>query len=254
MLTVDIIPCLSDNYSYVISDTSKKLVGVIDPSEFTAVEKFISKKYNKLDFIFNTHHHFDHIGGNQLLKAKYGSKIVGSKIDQNKIPGIEILLNDSDNFEFGNTVFKIIFVPGHTEGHICFYSEKDKMIFTGDTLFSLGCGRIFEGTCSQMFASINKIKNLPKETKIFCGHEYTKKNLNFCLKIEKNNKFLKQKETWVNSRLSKNLPTIPATLEDELRTNIFLRCDNDDVKNAIKLNSAPEEVIFKKLRNLKDDF
>ncbi len=194
------------------------------------------------------------MGGNQLLKEKYGSKIVGSKIEKNKIPGIEILLNDADNFKFGNIVFKIIFVPGHTSGHICFYSKKDKIIFTGDTLFSLGCGRVFEGTYSQMFTSINKIKQLPKETKIFCGHEYTKNNLEFCLKFDKNNKFLKQKKTWVYSRLNKNLPTIPTTLKDELRTNIFLRCDNGDIKNAIKLNSAPEEVVFKKLRNLKDDF
>ena len=254
MFKVDIISCLSDNYSYLIHDTKKNIVGIIDPSEAAAVDKIITKKYNKLDFIFNTHHHFDHVGGNKELKQKYNSKIIGSEIDKERIPEIDILLNDKDIFLFGNTYFEIILVPGHTKGHIAFYSKKEKVLFTGDTLFSLGCGRIFEGTYKDMFNSLNQIKCLPKDTKIYCGHEYTANNIKFCAKYDFNNKDLIKKLGWINERLDKKLPTIPTTIEDELKTNIFLRCDNSDIKNNLKMSNSSDELIFEKLRNLKDQF
>lgn len=254
MLNIKIIPCLSDNYSYVIHDEVSKLVGVVDPSEFNSIDNFVSKKLKRIDYIFNTHHHFDHVGGNNQLKKKYSSKIIGSKIDSQRIPGIDILLKDGDKFEFGSINFEILFVPGHTSGHIAFYSKNEKIIFTGDTLFSMGCGKIFEGTSSQMFNSINKIKKLPKKTKIFCGHEYTKKNLDFCMKYESENKFLLKKSSWVMNKIIKGLPTIPIELEEELKTNIFLRCDNLALKNQLKMKDSSDELIFKKLRNLKDEF
>ena len=254
MLEISTIKCLTDNYSYLIKDEETNLVGVIDPSEFAPVDRAISKSYKKLDFVLNTHHHFDHIGGNQKLKEKYNSKVVASKIDESRIPGIDIKLSEGDLFKFGKTDFKIIFIPGHTKGHIAFYSKSEKIVFTGDTLFSLGCGRIFEGTHKQMFESLNKIKNLPESTKIYCGHEYTKKNLQFCMKYENNNKFLIKKLDWINSQLTKKKPTIPISLEEELKTNIFLRCNKLSLKNALGMNSAPDEAIFKKLRDLKDQF
>ena len=135
MLNIEIIPCLNDNYSYVILDKKTNLVGVVDPSDFKPIDNFLSKKYKKLDYILNTHHHFDHTGGNEKLKNKYNSKIVGSKMDSQRIPGLDILLSDNSDFIFGSIKFKIIFVPGHTSGHIAFYSNKEKIIFTGDTLF-----------------------------------------------------------------------------------------------------------------------
>ena len=254
MLNIEVISCLSDNYSYLIHDDITDLVGVIDPSEFSPINKLITKKYKKLDYILNTHHHFDHVGGNIELKKKYNSKIVGSKIDKDRIPEIDILLDDGENFKFGNINFISIHVPGHTKGHIAFYSESNKVIFTGDTLFSLGCGKVFEGTYKQMFDSLNKIKNLPRDTKIYCGHEYTRKNFDFCLKYEKNNELLKKKLNWINDRIDKKLPTIPISLEDELNTNIFLRCSNITIKNELKMSDSIEEQIFEKLRNLKDEF
>lgn len=254
MLEVSIIKCLTDNYSYLIRDKKTNLVGVVDPSEFETVDIEINKNYKKLDFILNTHHHFDHVGGNQDLKKKYNSKIVSSKIDESRIPGIDIKVKEGDLFKFGNTNFEIIFIPGHTRGHIAFYSMLEKIIFTGDTLFSLGCGRIFEGTYEQMFESLNKIKNLPQSTKIYCGHEYTKKNLEFCMKYENNNKFLLKKLNWINSQLNKNKPTIPVSLDEELKTNIFLRCNELSLKNALGMNKASDEAVFKKLRDLKDQF
>ncbi len=254
MLEVSIIKCLSDNYSYIIKDTETNLVGVVDPSEFEPVDTAINKSYKKLDFILNTHHHSDHVGGNQKLKKKYNSTVIASKIDESRIPGIDIKLKEDDLFKFGKIDFKIIFIPGHTKGHIAFYSKTEGIIFTGDTLFSLGCGRIFEGTHKQMFTSLNKIKTLPVTTRIYCGHEYTKKNLEFCIKYESVNKSLLRKLSWINSQLDKKKPTIPTSLEEELKTNIFLRCNELSVKKALGMGEASDEAIFKKLRDLKDKF
>ena len=254
MIEILIIKCLQDNYSYLLREKETNFVGVVDPSEFETVNLKIEKTYKKLDFIFNTHHHHDHIGGNKKLKKKYNSKIVASKIDDDRIPDIDIKLSEGELFKFGKTDFKTIFIPGHTRGHIAFYSKSEKIIFTGDTLFSLGCGRIFEGTYKQMFDSLNKIKSLPKDTKIYCGHEYTKKNLEFCMEYEGNNIFLLEKLKWVNSQLNEKKPTVPSRLEDELRCNIFLRCDNPQLKNNLNMNNSSNEAVFKKLRDLKDQF
>ena len=254
MLKINIIPCLQDNYSYIIEDTSTDKIGVVDPSEFKPIDKFINDRFKKIDYILNTHHHFDHTGGNLELKKKYNCKIIGSSKDEGRIPGIDVKLQHNDIFEFGEVKFKIILVPGHTSGHICFYSDKEKIIFTGDTLFSSGCGRVFEGTYSQMLGSLNKIKKLPKDTNIYCGHEYTKKNLDFCSEFELDNHFLENKKKLVNLKISKKEPTIPVTVEEELNTNIFLRCDISSVKKSLKMENSSEEEIFKKLRDLKDGF
>ena len=187
MLNVDIVPCLQDNYSFVVHDTETNTVAVVDPSEFEPINNFIKKKLKKIDYIFNTHHHFDHTGGNLDLQKKYKAKIIGFKKDEQRIPGINIKLSDKENFKLGSVDFKIFFIPGHTNGHICFYSKSEKIVFTGDTLFSLGCGRVFEGTHLEMLSSINLIKKLPIDTRIYCGHEYTQKNLDFCIKYEINN-------------------------------------------------------------------
>ena len=240
MLEINIIPCLQDNYSYIVKDASSGLVGVVDPSEFKPVDDFIKEKFNKIDFILNTHHHFDHTGGNLELKKKYNCKIVGSSKDESRIPGIDTKLRHNEIFKFGNIEFKIILVPGHTSGHICFYSVNEKIIFTGDTLFSLGCGKIFEGTYNQMYESLSKLKNLPLDTKIYCGHEYTLQNSKFCIEHDPLNQNLINKILEVKKKINNGTPTLPTTLEDELKCNIFLRAN--DVKN------------FSKLRDLKDNF
>ena len=253
-MDIDIISCLNDNYSYLIKDDQTNVVAIIDPSEFDPCDKKIVQKYKKLDFILNTHHHFDHVGGNEELKKKYGSKILGFERDKKRIPSIDVLLKDGQKFKIGNLNFKTIFIPGHTSGHIAFYLEKEKVIFTGDTLFSLGCGRVFEGTYQQMFNSLNKIKNLPGDTKIYCGHEYTKSNLGFCLKFNPNNKYLKDKERVIEEKINDGKPTIPSTIKDETQMNIFLRYDDSDVKDALNLQNASDLEIFTKLRDLKDNF
>ena len=252
-MIIEIIPCLSDNYSYLIHEKKFNTVSIVDPSEFKSCDEAI-KKYKKLDFILNTHHHADHVGANLELKKKYNSKILGSDIDKNRIPGIDIFLKENQKQKIGNLEFEVIFIPGHTKGHIAFFFRKEKIAFTGDTLFSLGCGRVFEGTHEEMFNSLNKIKNLPPDTKIYCGHEYTKTNLNFCLTYDPTNKLLKEKKVDILKKLNSNQPTIPSTLGQEIKTNIFLRCNDPKIKDAIGLKDSTELEVFSKLRDLKDTF
>lgn len=252
-MIIEIIPCLSDNYSYLIYEKKSNTVSIVDPAEFKACDKAINK-YKKLDFILNTHHHADHVGANLQLKKKYNSTILGSKSDKDRIPGIDIFLEENQKRNIGNLEFEVIFIPGHTKGHIAFFFSKEKVAFTGDTLFSLGCGRIFEGTHEEMFNSLNKIKNLPSDTKIYCGHEYTKSNLNFCLAYDRNNTFLKEREIDVLKKLKSNQPTIPSTLGQEIKTNIFLRCGDPKIKYTLGLNDSSEVEVFSKLRDLKDTF
>jgi len=248
------IPCLQDNYAYIINDNNSKTIGVVDPSEARPIITFLEKKNLKLSYILNTHHHFDHIGGNLELKKMYNAKIVGFDGDKHRIPGINITLKDNQKWSFGNSPIKILHVPGHTLGHICFFFEKEKIAFTGDTLFSLGCGKIFEGDHKQMLTSLNKIKNLPKDTKIYCGHEYTYKNAEFCMKHDKGNIDLVKHFEKIKKLRSNNLPTIPSTLEEELKSNIFLRCDQNDLKIKLSMKNQEDFKVFKKVRDLKDSF
>ena len=202
--------------------------------------KLLKKKKVNLKFILNTQHHYDHVGGNEILKKKFGAKIIAFKDDKNRIPFVDILLEDNEIWKNLNFEFKVFHIPGHTSGHICFYFYKDNIVFSGDTLFSLGCGRIFEGTYEQMYYSLNKFKELPKETKVYCGHEYTLQNSVFCATYDKNNDELNKKILEVKSKRDRNLPTIPSTIGEELACNIFLRAKN--LKD------------FSKLRDLKDNF
>ena len=252
-MKIEIISCLSDNYSYLIHDEESNTVAIVDPSEFKTCDKII-KKYNKLDFILNTHHHADHVNGNLELKKKYNSKILGFSQDKKRIPGIDILLGENQKQKIGNLEFEVSFIPGHTKGHIAFFFKKEKIAFTGDTLFSLGCGRVFEGTHEEMFSSLNKIKNLPPDTNIYCGHEYTNSNLNFCLEYDSKNTHLKNKKIDIEKKLSSNQPTIPSTIADEIKTNIFLRCDDPEIKHGLGLKDSSDAEVFSKLRDLKDSF
>ena len=248
------IPCLNDNYAYIVKDNITKTVGVVDPSEAKPIINYLKKEKLELNYILNTHHHFDHIGGNIELQKLYKSKVIGFKDDKHRIPGINITLNDGEKFKFGKSQIKVIHIPGHTSGHICFFFEKEKIAFTGDTLFSLGCGRIFEGDHEQMLLSLNKIKKLPIETKIYCGHEYTLKNAKFCMKYDEKNLDLINQFKKIKELRSKNLPTVPSTLEQELKSNIFLRCDQNDLKIKLNMENIEDYKVFKKVRDLKDAF
>ena len=239
-MKIEIIKCLQDNYTYLIIDETNKNACVVDPGESDPIINFLKNKDINLKYILNTHHHHDHIGGNLELKKKYGSKIVAFKDDNDRIPEIDIFVQDNQIWKADNFEAKIYHTPGHTNGHITFHFFNEKKIFTGDTLFSLGCGRIFEGTFEQMFNSLSKIKKLPKETEIYCGHEYTLQNSNFCIKHDSKNSKLKNKIIKIKEKIAHGLPTIPTNLGEEIECNIFLKAQNIET--------------FSKLRDLKDNF
>jgi hydroxyacylglutathione hydrolase len=239
-MRIEIISCLQDNYSYLIIDETNNNACVVDPGEAKPIINFLENKDLKLKYILNTHHHFDHIGGNKELKKKYKSIVIGYKNDAHRIPEIDILVEDGQIWKKDNFEAKIFHIPGHTSGHICFHFYKDNFLFTGDTLFSLGCGRLFEGTYKDMFDSLNKIKSLPENTNIFCGHEYTLQNSKFCIKYDPDNLVLKNKIVDIKKKLKNNLPTVPSILKDEINCNIFLK--------------AKDLESFSKLRDLKDNF
>ena len=239
-MQVEIIPCLQDNYSYLIIDETNKNACVVDPSEGEPIINFIENNKINLKYILNTHHHYDHVGGNLELKKRYSSFIIGFRGDKDRIPEVDILVENNQIWKKDNFEAKIYHIPGHTTGHIAYYFFNEKKIFTGDTLFSLGCGKIFEGTYEQMFNSLNKIKELPKDTEIYCGHEYTLQNSNFCIANDSKNFKLKDKIIKIKEKLRNGLPTMPTILSDELECNIFLK--TKDLKS------------FSKLRDLKDNF
>ena len=253
-MKIKIVKCLTDNYSYIIFDEKTLYAAVIDPSEADPIINQIEQNNLVLKYIFNTHHHYDHVGGNQKLKEKYSCKVVGFEKDKHRIPDMDIGLKDNDKWK--NELFEceIKHIPGHTSGHICIYIKKINALFTGDTLFSLGCGRIFEGTYEEMYQSLNKLKKFPNDTKIYCGHEYTKKNSDFCLSIDKNNSSLIEKIEKINKNINNGMPTIPSVLADELSCNIFLRSNNLDIQKQLGINSSDPIETFAKLRDLKDNF
>ena len=252
-MDIEIISCLNDNYSYLIKDNHTDTVAIIDPSEFSPCDEKINQKYKKLDFILNTHHHFDHVGGNLELKNKYNILIAGNANDKERIPGIDILLNENEKFNFNMNSIEIINVPGHTSECIAFYIKNENIIFTGDSIFSLGCGRLFEGSPQQMWNSICKIKKLPNNTKIYCGHEYTMSNAKFIQSIN-NNTQIKLKINEIEDLRAKDIPTIPTTVGDEKELNIFFQADQDNIKSLLSKDYLTDEEAFKIMRSAKDVF
>ena len=252
MAEILIIKCLNDNYAYIYLN-DKKEAFVVDPSEASPVIDTLEKNDLQLKYILNTHHHFDHIGGNFELKEKYNCKIVGSKKDRDRIPGIDIEISDGDYWSFKEHTAQIIEIPGHTSGHIAFFFKSLNAVFTGDTLFSLGCGRLFEGTPTMMWNSLKKLRALPDQTKIYCGHEYTLSNGKFINSIYPSEDMRLKIESLVELN-KKNLPSIPSTIADEKKMNIFLKADDINlIKNLGLQGKSPEEV-FGYIRELKDNF
>ncbi|QSB02248.1 hydroxyacylglutathione hydrolase [Methylomonas sp. EFPC1] len=254
MLEILQIPVLQDNYIYLLQDTYSGLTAVIDPAVADPVIDVLVEKSWQLDYIFNTHHHSDHIGANLQLKQQTGCKIVGSAADQARIPGIDILLGDGDLVKLGNQCFQVIDTPGHTVGHIVYYSADSQALFCGDTLFSLGCGRLFEGSAEQMWHSLEKLKALPAETRIYCAHEYTAANGLFALSVDPDNPQLRQRIDQVAELRQQNRPTLPSTIGLELATNPFFRAHDLGIRSNIGMTDQSDLAVFRQLRLLKDQF
>jgi hydroxyacylglutathione hydrolase len=251
-LEIELVPCLKDNYAYLIHDSDAGLTAIVDPSEPDPVRKALSARGWKLTHILNTHHHFDHTGGNVPLKETTGAVIVGPGKDRDRIPGIDVGVDESTNWTFGARSVRVLEIPAHTRAHIAFV--VDDAAFTGDTLFAMGCGRLFEGTPAMMWTSLSKLMHLPDETRIFCGHEYTLNNGRFALSIEPQNAALVSRMRDVESARARNLPTIPSSLGLEKKTNPFLRPDSAEIRRSLDLEDADDVTVFGEMRKRKDSF
>jgi hydroxyacylglutathione hydrolase len=254
MLDIIQIPVLNDNYIYLIHDPVSAETAVIDPAVSQPVLEILNNKGWTLNYILNTHHHWDHVDANLALKEQTNCLVLASETDRSRIPGINKGLKHGDKIKLGNQVAKIIATPGHTLGHIVYYFLESNALFCGDTLFSLGCGRLFEGSAEQMWLSLQQLKKLPENTQIYCAHEYTQANGQFALTLEPNNKQLRQRIQQVKKLRASNKTTIPSTLEQELATNPFLRENSLALQQSIKMTGKPAVEIFKKIRVLKDRF
>ncbi|KAK4421585.1 putative hydroxyacylglutathione hydrolase 2, chloroplastic [Sesamum alatum] len=254
-LQIELVPCLRDNYAYLLHDVDTGTVGVVDPSEAVPVIDALNRKNWNLNYILNTHHHYDHTGGNMDLKERYGAKVIGSGLDKERIPGIDIVLNDGDKWMFASHEVLVMATPGHTRGHISFYFPGSKSIFTGDTLFSLSCGKLFEGTPMQMLSSLRKITSLPDDTNVYCGHEYTLSNSKFALSIEPGNEDLQSYASQVAHLRHKGLPTIPTSLGKEKLCNPFLRTSSTEIRQSLNIPlSANDAEALGVIRQAKDNY
>ncbi len=254
MLEIHQIPILSDNYVYLVIDKITRKSACIDPGVADPVNDLLEKLKINLDYILSTHHHNDHVGANLDLKKKHNCKIVGNFYDKERIPGIDIFLKDGDYFKLGESECKVLEVSGHTIGHIAYYFINENFLFCGDTLFSLGCGRLFEGTPEDMVKSLSKIRDLPDKTKIFCGHEYTLSNAMFVKKLEPKNKFLEIKIEEIKKKREENKPTIPSILGEEKKFNPFLKFDDNIFLEKIGIKNQSIVESLKILRQMKDEF
>lgn len=254
MLEIIHIPVLNDNYIYLIHDPESGETAVVDPALARPVLDVLNKKGWRLKYVLNTHHHGDHVGGNLELKEKTGCTIIAGLSDRDRIPGLDIGVNEGDEISLGRHVAGVIFTPGHTGGHIVYYFAEDHALFCGDTLFVMGCGRLFEGTAEQMWHSLQKLKALPAATRIYCAHEYTQTNGRFALSVEPDNRQLLQRMDVVNQLRANGLPTVPSTLEQEWATNPFLREDSPGLQKTIHMSGEEPVRVFAETRKLKDRF
>ena len=253
-LQIYMFPCLQDNYCYLVRDAETGMTGVVDTPEVTAIERALTETGWTLNYILNTHHHFDHAGGNLELKQKTGCTIVGPKADEARIPGIDIAVGEGDVFELGNRKARIHDTPGHTRGHIVYHFEDDHEAFVGDTLFSMGCGRLFEGTPGQMWSSLQKIRRWPDDTRVYCAHEYTQANARFALTVEPGNKTLAERARQVDKLREDDLPTIPTTVKLEKDTNPFFRPDSSNIQATLAMQNSSVVDVFAETRKRKDKF
>ena len=253
-LKVELLPALSDNYIYLLHEPDAGVTAVVDPATPDPVIAALEARGAGLDLILNTHHHMDHIGGNAALKARYGARVIGPRAEVSRIPDMDVTVGEGDRVEVGAESALVFETPGHTSGHIAFWFEASQALFCGDTLFALGCGRLFEGTPQQMWASLSKLRALPDETRIYCGHEYTESNARFAVTVEPDNQALAARRDDIVARRGRGEPTIPALLGDEKRTNPFLRADLPELQAAIGMPGASTVTVFAEVRGRKDRF
>ncbi|MGE0845138.1 MAG: hydroxyacylglutathione hydrolase [Flavobacteriaceae bacterium] len=253
-LDIHLFPALDDNYGVLIHDAEAGVTASIDAPEVAAVEKALADTGWKLTHILVTHHHADHTQGIGPLKAKYGCEVVGPKGEADKIAGLDRTLSEGDVYRFGNFDVHVLETPGHTLGHITLHLPQAKVAFCADTVFPLGCGRVFEGTMEQMWNSVAKIAALPADTVLYSGHEYTMSNARFAETIETGNADLKSYVAEAKAKRDRGEPTVPTTVAAELKANPFMRADRPEVAKAVGMEGASAAAVFGEVRKRKDNF
>ncbi len=256
MMKIIQIPLLRDNYGYLIVCQKTLTAAIVDPSESEPVLRRVAQEKVALAAILNTHHHRDHTGGNEGLLARQKLEVYGHKSDQSRIPGLTRGVDEGNEIQLGELRGKVLFIPGHTTGHVAYLFGDS--LFCGDTLFTAGCGRLFEGTAEQMHASLKKLITLPDDTKVYCGHEYTENNLRFAMTVEPNNRKLASRVERVQALRARGLSTVPSTMEEEKQTNPFLRWDSTEIQTSLKAGTPDVRIdpvsVFARVRKLKDAF
>ncbi|MBU1211235.1 MAG: hydroxyacylglutathione hydrolase [Alphaproteobacteria bacterium] len=246
-------PARSDNYGVLVHDTETGMTASIDAPEVAAIKAALAAKGWQLTHIFTTHHHQDHTEGNAALKAETGCEIIGPRGEAAKVPGIDRQVGGGDTFRFANFEVRVIETPGHTLGHIAYFIPEAKVAFVGDTLFAMGCGRVFEGTHEMMWNSLSKLRRLPPDTTVYAGHEYTQSNARFAITIEPDNAALKARAAEVDALRAKRQPTLPTSIAIELATNPFLRAGDAGVKASLGMDGAADWQVFGEIRKRKDN-
>jgi hydroxyacylglutathione hydrolase len=253
-LEIDMFPCLSDNYGFLLHDPAASVTATVDTPDAEAITRALERRGWRLTHIFNTHHHADHAGGNLALKRRTDCTIVGPRSDAERIPGIDVLVGEGDTVMLGTHRAEVYDTPGHTRGHIVYYFPADGVAFVGDTLFAMGCGRLFEGTPGQMWGSLQKILRWPADTRLYCAHEYTAANGRFALTVEPENPELVARMRQVERLRAAGLATVPTTVALERATNPFLRPTSAALRRTLGLEQSDDVTVFARTRALKDVF
>jgi hydroxyacylglutathione hydrolase len=248
------VPCLSDNYAYLLHDPATGETAVVDVPEAGPIEEALAERGWRLTDILITHHHHDHVDGVGPLRSSTGAKVWGAAADAERLPPLDHALGEGDEVKIGNLAGRVLDVSGHTVGHIAFHFPEANAVFTADSLMALGCGRLFEGTAPQMWESLSKLAALPRETLVCSGHEYTQNNARFALTIEPDNAALQARARGVSELRANDRPTVPSRLSEELDTNPFLRAGLPEVKSNLGMSTAGDEDVFAEIRRRKDAF
>lgn len=253
-LEIHQIPTRKDNYVYLLRDPGSGKVAAVDPSDAPPVIAKLDALGWKLDEILATHHHNDHVGGVPELKDKYGCTVVGPRADHDRIPNIDKDVGDGDTHRFGQAEARVFDTPGHMRGHISYWFPESKALFCGDTLFALGCGRLFEGTAQQMWTSLSKYRAVPDDTLVYCAHEYTQANARFALTVEADNARLVARAAEIDRLRAAGERTVPSTMGEERATNPFLRPKLPEFRKAVGMADASPAEVFGAIRTRKDNF
>jgi|DewCreStandDraft_4_1066084.scaffolds.fasta_scaffold00168_25 hydroxyacylglutathione hydrolase len=253
-LSVEIVPLLTDNYGYLLTDVATGAVAVVDPADAGPVLDRIRARGSRLDWILLTHHHGDHVAGTAELVAATGAKVAGAAADAHRLPPLDRPLVEGDRLELGCSTTRVLATPGHTTGHIAYLFEASLDLFCADTLFVMGCGRLIEGDAPTMWASLEKLAALPPATKVWCGHEYTLANARFALSVDPDNEALHVRARLVERLRAEGRPTVPSTIGEERATNPFLRARDPAIRRRLGLEAATDAEVFAALRRAKDAF